>query len=120
MSTYLTLREVAGRYGVRPRTVQIYVAQRLIPALWIGRAIRVESVALGDGPELALPGRALTAAELAQIWRVERKTILRLIQRGSLGATRRGTGNGARYQIPPSAICRYITDHTTGPDEATS
>ena len=113
---YLTCREVADARGVCVRTIQRWADDLSLPVLRIGRALRIEAAIDAEAQALPTPKQALTAEQLASLWRVNPRTIHQLIRGGSLRAIRYGTGAGSRYVVPASAVAAFVNDHSTGPD----
>ena len=117
---YLTSAEAAKKLGVTRRSIARAVAEFRLPALHIGRTIRIEARAIDpSAPEVWPSADTITTRELADLWRVCIRVVHRLVKSGLLAGQLVGkaaTGQQWTYTFRRAAIARYVAQHSTGED----
>ncbi len=106
---YLTTQEAAEHLGCTRQWVLQRIGARNVPALLFGGNVRVEARTFVPSAPAPEPVKAvLSVADVAQLWRVSRRTVLRLIALGILRAELRG----GRFVLTRRQVLRFLADHT--------
>ena len=110
LPAYLTTVEAAQLSGCSKRTLLRRVAECAVPALHLGRVVRVEASGIHASAPKAVPaGAQFRVADLARIWRVQPRLVRLLIREGALVAERRGQ----TLVVARPDLVRFLAANTT-------
>ena len=111
---YITVSEAADALGLHRAGAWRRVRDHALPALVFGGVIRIEARSLWeDAPDPIPSPSELTTVELAAHWRVDLKTVQKLIRSGALVARARLPRG---WIVTRRSICRFAVDHSQGDD----